>query len=98
MDEVSESETHTNGPLDVEDRLHRAESALVDALRERNELWEDAHRVRALERELEEVRAMVADMTSSVSWRLTAPLRIFKTKAMRYRRLLETARGRLRAG
>jgi hypothetical protein len=98
MDEVSESETHTNAPLDAEDRVQRAESALADALRERNRLWEDAHRARALERELEEVRAMVADMTSSVSWRVTAPLRILKTKAMRYRRLLEMARGKLRAG
>jgi hypothetical protein len=97
MDEVSESETHIDAALDAEGRLRRAESALADALRERNRLWEDAHRARALERELEEVRAMVADMTSSVSWRVTAPLRAFKTRAMRYRRLLEMARSKLRA-
>jgi hypothetical protein len=84
--------------LDAESRLRRAEASLAEALEERNRLWEEAHRALALQRELDEVRAMVEDIQRSLSWRITTPLRLLKTRAMRYRQLLDSARGRLRAG
>lgn len=95
--DVSNPGTRIEVGPDSESRLRRAESALADALQERNRLWEEAHRARALQRELDDVRTMVADIQSSLSWRITTPLRVAKTIAMRYRQLLGSARVKLRA-
>ena len=53
-------------------------SALEEALRERARLWEQLHEQRADERELEHLRAKVAMMEGSLSWRVTKPLRSAK--------------------
>jgi len=82
-----------NADFDV--RVARAEAAAADALAERNRVWEEALRARALEQELRVVRRLLADMESSISWRITAPLRLGKASAMRHRRLAQRARGRL---
>jgi hypothetical protein len=55
-----------------------ADEALEEVLRERARLWEQLHEQRALEREVEDLRARVAHMEGSVSWRVTKPLRVAK--------------------
>jgi hypothetical protein len=52
----------------------------LDRLRgERARLWEQLHEQRAAEREVEYLRAKIAQMESSLSWRITKPLRVAKT-------------------
>jgi chromosome segregation ATPase len=55
------------------------ERALEEALRERARLWEQLHEQRAAEREVEDLKAQIARMESSLSWRITWPLRMVKT-------------------
>lgn len=55
------------------------ERALEEALQERARLWEQLHEQRAAERELEHLKAQIARMESSLSWRITKPLRDVKT-------------------
>ena len=89
---VSESSSDYNGSAD------QTEVALAAALEERTRLWKQAHRAHALERELGEVRGMVADMESSLSWRITVPLRRAKATLVHYADLVQRARTRMRAG
>jgi hypothetical protein len=65
-----------------------SERALEEALRERARLWEQLHEQRALEREVEYLRAKVERMETSLSWRVTEPLRVAKTIWHRLRILL----------
>ena len=74
---------------DVEERLRTAEDALAEALEERARLWEEVHRLRAERREVEYYERLADQMRTSVSWRITAPLRIFKTLWIRVRRQLD---------
>ena len=48
---------------------------LLAALEERNALWAQALHARALRREVDELRELLAAREASRSWRLTAPLR-----------------------
>jgi hypothetical protein len=64
------------------------ERQLEDALRERARLWEQLHEQRAGERELEHLRAKVQRMESSLSWRITRPLRDVKGVWHRVKRRL----------
>jgi hypothetical protein len=82
--------------LDWEARARRAEAALEDALRERNELWEELHRRAAVETALEECRAANERFEASLSWRITAPLRRAKAAGIRARTLV--GRGRTAVG
>jgi hypothetical protein len=52
-----------------------ARTPLDEALRERNALWADAVRARALAREVEAARTLLALRETSRSWRVTTPLR-----------------------
>jgi hypothetical protein len=63
---------------DPETRAQRAEEALADALRERNELWAQLQSRTAEDRRVEHLERVVEAMQSSVSWRITAPLRTVK--------------------
>src|SRR3954447_12932389 len=54
---------------DLEAHVARIEDALEEALEERNRLWAAAQRTEEVERALAEIR-------SSLSWRITKPLRI----------------------
>ncbi len=63
---------------DPEIRAQRAEEALADALRERNELWAQLQSRTAEDRRVEHLERVVEAMQSSVSWRITAPLRTVK--------------------
>ena len=74
MSEMSENLTD----LDPETRARRAEEALAEALRERNELWAQLQTRTAQERLLEHQQRVIDAMQSSVSWRITAPLRLVK--------------------
>ena len=74
MSEMSENVTD----LDPEARAQRAEEALAEALRERNELWAQLQTRTAQERQLEHQQRVIDAMQSSVSWRITAPLRLVK--------------------
>jgi uncharacterized protein YhaN len=64
--------------VDAETRAQRAEEALAQALRERNELWAQLQTRNAQDRQLEHQRRVIEAMTSSLSWRITAPLRLVK--------------------
>ena len=57
--------------------------------RENARLWEENNRLRAERRELEYHERLVAQMESSLSWQLTAPLRQAKTLAVLIRRKLD---------
>jgi hypothetical protein len=60
---------------ELEKRASQAEAALEEVIAERNRLWEELHRRKAEERELEHLRSAYHTLVSSKSWRLTAPLR-----------------------
>jgi hypothetical protein len=64
---------------DLEDRLRQTEAALEEAIAERNRLWAELQRNNAALEDLDHVRAMVTSMQSSVSWRVTQPIRGVKT-------------------
>jgi hypothetical protein len=54
------------------------EPALDEVLEERNRLWEELQRRRAVEADLEYWRARAGDIESSRWWRAGAPLRLAK--------------------
>jgi hypothetical protein len=56
-----------------------SDPALEEVLRERARLWEQLHEQRAAEREVEDLKRQIARMESSLSWRVTKPLRVAKT-------------------
>ncbi|HEX6458354.1 MAG TPA: hypothetical protein VF032_05495 [Thermoleophilaceae bacterium] len=58
--------------------------------RERARLWEQLHEQRAAEREVEFLRAEVARIESSLSWRITKPLRDVKTQWRKLKRRLSS--------
>lgn len=87
---------------DLEQRLQQAEAALEESLAERNRLWEQLQRNNAAADDVKHLRALVASMESSVSWRLTTPIRVIKTtlgpRWRLIRRLWPTVAGRLKRG
>src|SRR4051812_35024794 len=64
-------------PPEPENHVPRADSAIVDAARERADLWEQALRAKALERQAADLRAQLAARKRTRAWRLTAPFRRF---------------------
>jgi hypothetical protein len=60
----------TTPASEVEERLAAAETALEEALRERNRLWEQLNRQLADQRELEHLRAELSAVHASPLWRL----------------------------
>jgi len=75
---------------DLEQRLRTAEDALAEALAERARLWAELHRLRAERREIAYYEALATKMQTSVSWRVTAPLRAGKTLVGKVRRKLSS--------
>jgi hypothetical protein len=63
---------------ELESRLRRAETALQETLDERNRLWHELHRRAAVDEELEYYRTAMHQLHSSLSWRMTRPLRTSK--------------------
>jgi hypothetical protein len=68
-----------------EEQLRQAEAALAESLEERNRLWAEVKRLQVLQHENEYLRRLYSDLESSLSWRLTKPLR----KLQRFRRDLQ---------
>lgn len=64
------------------------ERELEELRRERARLWEQLHEQRAAEREIERLQAKIARMESSLSWRITKPLRDVKTQWHKVKRRL----------
>jgi hypothetical protein len=64
------------------------ETELEQLRRDRARLWEQLHEQRAAEREVEELQAKIARMESSLSWRITRPLRDVKTQWHKLKRRL----------
>jgi hypothetical protein len=81
---------------ELRERAERAEASLANTIEERNELWSQALRTRAVEHELSELRTLVRRMEQSVSWRLTSPLRRAKTTTRRATAVARGFRNRLR--
>ena len=65
-------------PNDLEQRALNAEAALEEALAERNRLWEELHKRKGQEREAAHYRSLYEQLASSLSWKLTKPLRMGK--------------------
>ena len=74
------------------DHASDTQDRLQELLDERARLWEELHRLRAERREVAYYEALATKMQTSVSWRVTAPLRAGKTLAGKLRRKL-SARG-----
>lgn len=55
-----------------------SDEALRQALEERNRLWQRLEEHRAQDAELAHWRARVDEMERSLSWRITAPLRLLQ--------------------
>ena len=66
------------------------DTELEQLRRERARLWEQLHEQRAAEREVEHLRAEIARMESSLSWRITRPLRDVKTQWRKLKRRLSS--------
>ena len=64
------------------------EQRIAELTAEQARLWEDNQRLRAERREIEEYERRVEYVESSLSWRITRPLRAGKTLAVRVRRRL----------
>jgi len=59
---------------------------------ERARLWTELHDQRALEREVEDLRAQLRYMENTASWKLTVPLRLAK-RALHELKILRASRG-----
>ena len=68
----------------------RAELEALTA--ERARLWTELHDQRALEREVADLRAQIAYMESTASWKVTSPLR-FAKRALHELKILRATRG-----
>jgi hypothetical protein len=86
---MSERKDHST---DAE-RLAAAETALAELREERARLWEEVHRLRAERREVEYYERLATQMQSSVSWRITAPMRAGKVLAAKVREKFEERAG-----
>ena len=67
----------------------RTSARIDELLAERARLWEEVHSLRAERREVEHYRKQAEYVTSSLSWRITAPLRLGKQLKIRLQRKLD---------
>jgi hypothetical protein len=85
---VSEARTTT----DWEARARAAEARAAELAEERARLWEEVHRLRAHERDIDHYQAVARYMENSASWRVTWPLRQIKRIAMKLHKVLDERR------
>ena len=74
--------------MDTEDD-QRTSARVDELLAERARLWEEVHRLRAERREVEHYRKQAEYVTNSLSWRITAPLRLGKQLKLKVQRKLD---------
>ncbi len=67
----------------------RTAARVEELLAERARLWEELHRLRAERRDVEHYRRQAEYVTSSLSWRITAPLRTGKQLRLKVRKKLQ---------
>ncbi len=67
----------------------RSGARIEELAAERARLWEEVHRLRAERREVEHYRKQAEYVTTSLSWRITAPLRIGKQLKLRLQHKLD---------
>jgi hypothetical protein len=72
----------------VSDAADSTEERLRELAAERARLWDEVQRLHAERREVEYFERRMRQMETSLSWRLTAPLRTGKTLAVLVRRKL----------
>ena len=87
MGRVSDSQD-----TDWSERALRAEARLEEVLAERARLWEEVARLRAERRDVEYYERLADGMRTSVSWKLTKPLRSAKVFAAKVERARERRR------
>jgi hypothetical protein len=66
-----------------------AEARVAELAAERARLWDEVQRLRAERREVEYYERRFAQLETSLSWRITTPLRAGKTLAVKVRRRLQ---------
>lgn len=82
------SDPATSSPAGWEQRARTAEARVEELAAERARLWDEVHRLRAKERQIDHYQAMAAYMESTASWKLTWPLRAAKRLYIQVRRTL----------
>ena len=86
------SETRTDTAADWRARAEAAEARVTELAAERARLWEEVNRLRAERREVEYYERLAKQVTGSVSWKITEPLRAGKALALTVRRRREQRR------
>ena len=81
--------SETTARTDWEARARAAEARVEELAAERARLWEEVQRLRAQERQIDHYEARVRYIEQTASWRITWPLRIFKTLYIKVRRRLD---------
>jgi hypothetical protein len=81
--------SETTARTDWEARASTAEARVEELAAERARLWEELQRLRAQERQIDHYEARVRYIEQTASWRITWPLRIFKTLYIKVRRRLD---------
>jgi hypothetical protein len=82
VDQVSESQD-----TDWSERALRAEARLEEVLEERARLWQELHELRALRADEQYFQKLYRALESSVSWKVTRPLRSAKVLAAKVQRV-----------
>jgi hypothetical protein len=81
--------TETSASTDWEARARAAEARVEELAAERARLWQEVQRLRAQERQIDHYEARVRYIEQTASWRITWPLRVFKTLYIKVRRRLD---------
>jgi hypothetical protein len=82
----------TDTTTDWQARAEAAEARVEELAAERARLWEENNRLRAEQREVQYYEQLATSMQGSVSWQITAPLRVGKALSGKIRRKLEQRR------
>jgi hypothetical protein len=80
--------TEPTTTTDWQARARTAEARVEELAAERARLWEELHKLRAERREDEHYKALAAYMESTVSWKVTRPIRDAKRAYIKVRRTL----------
>ena len=78
--------------MDWQARALEAEARVAELAEERARLWDEVNRLRAERRDVEYYQHRAAQMQGSVSWQITAPLRVGKSLSVKVRRKLDEQR------